>query len=94
MKPSRKRRVSLLGSTGSIGSSTLKVARELPDQIEIVALAAGRNIEKLAAQARETGVRHVAIYDASKEAALRDLLPKGVKIHTGAQGLVEIATLA
>ena len=88
--PPRKRRVVLLGSTGSIGCSTLKVAHELPGEIEIIALAASCNIEKLAAQARETGVRHVALYDASKEAALRSLLPTGVKIHLGADGLAEI----
>ncbi|NQX02991.1 1-deoxy-D-xylulose-5-phosphate reductoisomerase [bacterium] len=92
--PLRKRRVVLLGSTGSIGSSTLKVARELPEEIEIIALAACGSIEKLAAQARETGVRHVAIYDASREAALRNLLPADVKIHLGAEGLLELATLA
>jgi 1-deoxy-D-xylulose-5-phosphate reductoisomerase len=92
--PSRKRRVVLLGSTGSIGCSTLKVARELPDEIEIIALAASGNIAELAAQARETGVRHVAIYDATKEAALRALLPNDVKIHTGAEGLLDLATLA
>ncbi len=92
--PPRKRRVILLGSTGSIGCSTLKVARELPEQIEIIALAACANIEKLAAQARETGIRHVAIYDATKESALRALLPADVKIHTGAEGLLELATLA
>jgi len=90
----RKRRVVLLGSTGSIGSSTLRVAGELPEDIEIVALAACGNIEKLAAQARATGVRHVAIYEASKEAALRALLPKEVKIHSGPEGLLELATLA
>ena len=84
MKPPRKRRVVLLGSTGSIGTSTLKVARDLPDHIEITALAAAGNIAKLAEQARETGVRHVAIYYASKEAALRALLPENVTIHTGA----------
>ncbi len=89
----RKRRVVLLGSTGSIGSSTLKVARELPDDIEIIALAANGNIGKLAEQARETGVRHVAIHDASKEAALRALLPNDVRIHLGAEGLSELATL-
>ena len=89
-----KRRVVLLGSTGSIGTSTLKVARELPEQIEIIALAASGNIEKLAAQARETGVRHVAIYDASKETELRALLPKNVRLHVGAEGLIELATLA
>ncbi len=90
----RKRRVVLLGSTGSIGCSTLKVARELPDEIEIIALAACGNVAKLAAQARETGVRHVALYDASKEAELRALLPSDVKIHLGAAGLDELATLA
>ncbi|RYD37635.1 MAG: 1-deoxy-D-xylulose-5-phosphate reductoisomerase, partial [Verrucomicrobiaceae bacterium] len=89
-----KRRVVLLGSTGSIGCSTLKVARDLPDQIELVALAACGNVEKLAEQARETGVRHVAIYDTTKEAELRALLPNNVKIHPGAEGLLELATLA
>jgi 1-deoxy-D-xylulose-5-phosphate reductoisomerase len=94
MTPARKRRVVLLGSTGSIGCSTLKVARELPDHIEIVALAANGSIGKLAEQARETGVRHVAVHDVSKEAELRALLPENVKVHTGAEGLVELATLA
>ena len=89
----RKKRVVLLGSTGSIGTSALKVARELPDEIEIVALAACGNVEKLAAQARETGARHVAIYDASKEAELRGLLPGDVKIYVGAEGLDELARL-
>ena len=94
MTTPRKRRVVLLGSTGSIGTSTLKVARRLPERIEIVALAAAGNIAKLAAQARETGVRHVALFDASKEAALRALLPDDVIIHTGAEGLLEVATLS
>ena len=94
MTPPRKRRVALLGSTGSIGTTTLNVARAMPERIEIVALAAGNNIEKLAAQARETGVRHVAIHDASQEKSLRALLPDGVKIHTGPEGLIEVATLA
>jgi 1-deoxy-D-xylulose-5-phosphate reductoisomerase len=94
MTAPRKRRVVLLGSTGSIGTSTLKVAGELPDHIEIIALAAAGNIGKLAEQARETGVRHVALHDASKESALRALLPDDVKIHTGADGLLELATLA
>ncbi|MCU0749521.1 MAG: 1-deoxy-D-xylulose-5-phosphate reductoisomerase [Akkermansiaceae bacterium] len=93
MNPPRKRRVVLLGSTGSIGCSTLRVARELPDHIEIIALAAASRVDKLAEQARETGVRHVAIYDASKEAELRGLLPAGVTIHTGPEGLVELAAM-
>ena len=90
----RKRRVVLLGSTGSIGCSTLQVASELEDDIKIIGLAAAENIIKLAAQARETGVRHVAIGDASKESALRTMLPAGVKIHVGSEGLCDIASLA
>jgi 1-deoxy-D-xylulose-5-phosphate reductoisomerase len=94
MNPPRKRRVVLLGSTGSIGCSTLKVARKLAERIEIVGLAAAGSIDKLAQQVRETGVRHVALYDASKEAALRALLPSGVQVHIGAEGLASLATLA
>ena len=94
MSAPRKRRVVLLGSTGSIGTSALRVARELPDHIEIIALAAHGSVEKLAEQARETGVRRVAVYDATKETALRQLLPRDVKVHVGAEGLLELATLA
>ncbi|MBK1882576.1 1-deoxy-D-xylulose-5-phosphate reductoisomerase [Luteolibacter pohnpeiensis] len=94
MSEKRKRKVVLLGSTGSIGTSTLKVARELPDRIEIVGLAANQSIETLAAQARETGVRHVALFDRTQESALRRLLPEGVKIYLGAEGLAEISVLA
>jgi len=89
-----KRRVVLLGSTGSIGISTLKVAEHLPDEIEIVGLAACSSVEKLARQALATGVRNVAIYDGSKEKELRALLPSSVKIHTGAEGLNALSELA
>lgn len=88
-----KRKVVLLGSTGSIGTSTLKVAEDIPDRLEVVALAANSSVESLARQARETGVKHVALYDASKEAELRAALPEGVTVHLGAEGLLELATL-
>lgn len=90
----RKRRVVLLGSTGSIGTSTLKVAKNLPECVELVALAAASNIEKLAQQVAETGVKQVAIFDESKVAALRALVPSDVTIHAGAEGLLTLATLA
>ena len=88
-----KRRVVLLGSTGSIGISTLKVAANLPDEIELVGLAAASSVGKLAEQAIATGVRHVAIYDESKAEELRSLLPSGVKIYTGAEGLNALSQL-
>jgi 1-deoxy-D-xylulose-5-phosphate reductoisomerase len=94
MTAPRKRRVVLLGATGSIGCSTLKVAEKLADRLEIVGLAAAGNIEKLAQQVRDTGVRQVALFDTTKEAALRALLPVGVQVHLGEEGLIQLATLA
>jgi 1-deoxy-D-xylulose-5-phosphate reductoisomerase len=88
-----KRRVVILGSTGSIGLSTLRVAANLPDEIEVIGLAAGSNIETLAEQALATGARHVAIYDESKLSQLRSLLPAGVKFYRGAEGLLRISEL-
>ena len=90
----KRKRVVLLGATGSIGCSTLEVSRQLPEQIELVGLAAHSNVARLAGQARETGARHVAIADPTKEEELRSLLPAGVTVHVGAEGLVELATLA
>jgi 1-deoxy-D-xylulose-5-phosphate reductoisomerase len=94
MSASRKRRVVVLGATGSIGCSTLKVVEKLGDRLELVGLAAAANIEKLARQVRATGVRQVALYDATREAELRALLPAGVTVHVGAAGLIHLATLA
>lgn len=87
----KPRKVVVLGSTGSIGTSTLRVARDLPEEIEITGLAAGTNHLELAAQARETGAKSVAIFDPGRADALRAALPAGVKILTGPEGLIELA---
>jgi 1-deoxy-D-xylulose-5-phosphate reductoisomerase len=58
-----RKKVILLGSTGSIGTSALKVAQDLPDRMEVVGLAACRSSEQLLAQARETGVKNIALTD-------------------------------
>lgn len=84
----------LLGSTGSIGCSTLEVARQIPDRVELVGLAANSSVGKLAEQVRETGVKHVALADVTKETELRALLPNGVTIYVGNEGLIELATLS
>ncbi len=91
--PRQRKKVVLLGSTGSIGRSTLEVARLLPERIELVGLAANGSVEALAAQVRETGVKHVALHDASRVGELRALLPAGVEILAGPAGLAELATL-
>lgn len=71
----QKRRVVILGSTGSIGTSALKVARDIPDRMEIVGLAAGTSVEALARQASEFNVRNVCIFDPSGEDKLARAFP-------------------
>lgn len=82
-----KKRVLILGSTGSIGTSALIVARQIPDRMEIVGLAAGTRLEDLEAQAKEFGVNHLCLADESRYKELQKL---GRNIYSGANGLVEI----
>ena len=89
----RRKKVVILGSTGSIGTSALKVARQIPERMEVVGLAAGRRVEELAAQAREFGVKHVAIADEGLAAELRKRVPSGTTVHVGEEGLRELAVL-
>ncbi len=89
----KKRRVVILGSTGSIGTSALKVARALPDCMEVVGLAAHSSVDTLAAQAQEFGVSQLCIFDSGKAAELQKRLPHA-HICTGLDGLCELATLA
>lgn len=90
----QKKRVVVLGSTGSIGTNALQVALDIPDRMEIVALAAANSIESLAAQAKAHHVQHVGIYNESLVPELRKLLPNNVTIYAGAQGLIALAELA
>lgn len=89
----KQRKVVILGSTGSIGTSALKVAREHPECMQVEALAAHSSVDKLAEQAREFGVKHVCLYDESKIADLRTKLPTGVNVYAGEEGLCELARL-
>src|SRR6188472_3032285 len=88
-----RKRVVLLGATGSIGESALKVARDIPDRMEIVGLAANSNAEKLAAAANETRAPSVCLVDETKIDALRRALAYKPRIFTGEEGLREIACL-
>lgn len=90
---SSKKRVVILGSTGSIGESALKVARDIPDRMEVVGLAAGRSAKSLLAQAAEFKPRAVALYETAELDAIRGHLPAGTACHGGPEGLIELATL-
>ena len=86
----KKRKVLVLGATGSIGHSALKVARDVPEHMEIVGLAARNSVETLAAQVRETGVKQVAVTDPVSAERARSLLPADVRLFVGEEGMVEL----
>ncbi len=89
----KRKRVVVLGSTGSIGESALKVARDIPERMEIIGLAANSNAKKLAAQANAVRPRVVCIADESKLAELRENLTYAPEVFWGESGLREIARL-
>src|SRR6202171_431456 len=90
----KKKRVVVLGATGSIGESALKVARDIPERMEIVGVAANSNAEKLAAAANKTRAKAVCLVDESKIDILRGALTYKPKIFVGEKGLCDIASMA
>lgn len=89
----KRKRVVVLGATGSIGDSALKVARDIPERMEIVGLAANSNAEKLAAAANEVRPESVCLVDRTKIDILRKALEYDPRIFVGEEGLREIASL-
>ena len=89
----KRKRVVILGATGSIGESALKVARDLPDRMEIVGLAANSNAEKLAAAANKIRPESLCLVDETKIETLRKALEYKPRIFSGEVGLREIACL-
>jgi 1-deoxy-D-xylulose-5-phosphate reductoisomerase len=88
-----RKRVVILGATGSIGESALQVARDVPERMEIVGLAANSNAEKLAAAANETRAQSVCLVDETKIDILKHELQYKPRIFAGQKGLREIACL-
>ena len=87
---SSPRKVLILGATGSIGTSALKVAKDIPDRMQIVGLAAHRSVTALHAQVLETGVKQVCVTDEKAAAEARALMPADVEVFSGEKGLVDI----
>jgi 1-deoxy-D-xylulose-5-phosphate reductoisomerase len=87
------KRLAILGSTGSIGVTTLDIVGRFPDRFSVVALAAGKRVERLAEQIRVFRPRLVAVGDAASVAALRRLVPEyRGEILCGGAGLDAVAT--
>ena len=88
------RKLSILGSTGSIGRSALEVIIANPGRFEIMALAAGRNVELLAEQIIKFRPRHAVVYSAKEADQLKKLDPlPGLEISYGQSGLIQVAAM-
>lgn len=87
------KRLAILGSTGSIGQSTLEVLAEHPGRFQVVSLAAARSVETLAAQARVLRPEVIAVLDAASASRLAALLPDELarRVAHGPQGYLEAA---
>jgi 1-deoxy-D-xylulose-5-phosphate reductoisomerase len=90
--PQRKN-VVVLGSTGSIGESSLKVARDIPELMNVIGLAANRSVESLASQIDEFDIKQACLFDPTGLDDLSKKVGSDVTLHTGEEGLVELATL-
>src|SRR5437762_9726770 len=90
------KRIAILGSTGSIGRSTLSVVESHPDRFEVVSLAAGRNVETAFEQARRWKPRVISVAAETDAASLRNLLRTAglaeIEVVHGSAGAVRVAT--
>ena len=88
-----KKKISILGSTGSIGSRTLSIIAEHRNQYEVVTLTGNKNIQELSAQAIAFQVKNVVITDESKFQELKNLLTgHNIKIYSGYKAMNSLAS--
>ncbi len=90
----RKRRVILLGATGSIGASAIKVAESMPDRMEILGMAAHSSARKLAEAANRSRPQAVCLVDPASLGELRSALSYSPKIFSGEEGLIELSKMS
>lgn len=86
------RRISILGSTGSIGCSTLDLVERNRNRYEVVALTANRNVDLLARQSRQVGAKLAVIGDADRYSELKAALADtGIEVAAGPRAVVDAA---
>ena len=87
------KKIIILGSTGSIGTQALDIVRACPDKYTVTALAAGSNSKLLEEQAREFGVKAVALFDENSARDLKTrLADTDIKVLSGANGVNEVSS--
>ena len=89
------KKISILGSTGSIGTQTLDVIRKNPSDFEAVAISANSNVKMILEQIEEFKPKYAVMYEESKAEELKSLLPKGceTEVLSGMEGLKKISSL-
>ena len=93
-KSTAPRRITILGSTGSIGCQTIDLLERTPEKYALVALTAAKNVDKLAEQARKLKPERAVIADETRYAALKEALAgTGIKVAAGAQAVKEAAEI-
>ncbi|SCY12813.1 1-deoxy-D-xylulose-5-phosphate reductoisomerase [Alkaliphilus peptidifermentans] len=88
-----KKKIVILGSTGSIGKQALDVVSNLSDSFEVVGLAVMRNIAELQEQINIYKPKVVVVYDKVKADILKSRIPSNIRVLSGMEGLIEIATM-
>jgi len=83
--------VTVLGSTGSIGTQAVEVLRCHPERFKVLGLTAGANVQRAIAQARALGAAHLAFAERVAAAAARRALDGQVEVLDGPEGVVEVA---
>lgn len=87
----KKRRIAILGSTGSIGTQTLDVIRRHPEMFEVELISARRSVDLLVSQALEFNAANVVICDEARYHEVADTLqPHGIKVWAGIESLCEL----
>ncbi|MBU4199310.1 MAG: 1-deoxy-D-xylulose-5-phosphate reductoisomerase [Verrucomicrobia bacterium] len=83
----------ILGSTGSIGESALRVVEAFPSRFQIIGLAVGRRFDRALEQARRFQVKRIAVFDPESARRCAEQAPPDVTVLAGPEGLEEIASL-
>ena len=84
------KKVILLGSSGSIGESTCKVARALPEKMKLVGLGVAKSTDRMLEQAKEFGVKSLAVSDPQAAEKVKPRLPQGTQFYPGVEGLARM----
>jgi len=89
----QRKKVVILGSTGSIGTNAVKIAQHLPEELEVVGVVANTSIDKLAEQAASLSCKYAVTSDTSLLGELEQSLPSSCKALAGADAILDLVTL-